>query len=343
MQSTLTSYKAPRIAPEKVRLLNALIVRGSGWCTPFGHGQATWELITTPQAFPSTCEATILVAAHEWTVRFSDEGFLLRHPSFASAASSFEVHELPVEVRSAVLRALLTELADTLQKELRVPVAISSIRVVSAVAEPSPLGLCLKAGLSGSAGLPDQSLFLSLVPHSAEATAALADAIRALPHSATPNVTGLESLPLELAFESGYLFLNRTDAAALASGDVLIPDAWYLSENRTLLRLCRGGTPPLTAPCSFADGNAVLESPLSSEVEPDMASEHDDIDIRLSFELDRTTITLGELSSLAPGYVFPLGCDAQTPVTIRANGKSIARGRLVDMDGTLGVQISETL
>ena len=74
-----------------------------------------------------------------------------------------------------------------------------------------------------------------------------------------------------------------------------------------------------------------------------MASEHNDIDIRLSFELDRTTITLGELSSLAPGYVFTLGCDAQTPVTIRANGKAIARGRLVDMDGTLGVQISETL
>ncbi|MBR3880806.1 MAG: type III secretion system cytoplasmic ring protein SctQ [Mailhella sp.] len=246
-------------------------------------------------------------------------------------------------MRSAVLRALLTELADTLQQGLRVPVSIRSIRIESAVAEPSSLGLGVTARLSGTAGLPDQSLFLSLIPHSAEAAVALADAIRVLPRSNTPNFKGLQTLPLELAFESGYLFLNRNDAEALASGDVLIPEVWYSSENRTLLRLCRGGTPPLTAFCSFADGKAVLESPLSSEVEPDMPNEHNDIDIRLSFELDRTTITLGELSSLAPGYVFPLACDAQTPVTIRANGKAIARGRLVDMDGTLGVQISETL
>ena len=38
MQANLTSYKAPRIAPEKARLLNALVVRGAGWSTPFGHG-----------------------------------------------------------------------------------------------------------------------------------------------------------------------------------------------------------------------------------------------------------------------------------------------------------------
>lgn len=72
-------------------------------------------------------------------------------------------------------------------------------------------------------------------------------------------------------------------------------------------------------------------------------SELKDIDIRLSFELDRRIITVGELESLAPGYTFALDCDAASPVTIRANGKAIARGRLVDMNGVLGVQIAETL
>ena len=74
-----------------------------------------------------------------------------------------------------------------------------------------------------------------------------------------------------------------------------------------------------------------------------MDSEHNDIDIRLSFELDRRSITVGELPQLAPGYVFKLNGDMQAPVTVRANGKAIAQGRIVDMDGTLGVQLTRML
>jgi type III secretion protein Q len=68
-----------------------------------------------------------------------------------------------------------------------------------------------------------------------------------------------------------------------------------------------------------------------------------DLEIRLSFELDRRLITVGELSSIAPGFTFPLTNPADSLVTIRANGKAIARGRIVDMNGTLGVQVTETL
>ena len=73
------------------------------------------------------------------------------------------------------------------------------------------------------------------------------------------------------------------------------------------------------------------------------STEQNDIDIRLSFELDRRLITVGELASLEPGYVFTMDGSGQSPVTIRANGKAIARGRLVDLSGTLGVQLTETL
>ena len=73
------------------------------------------------------------------------------------------------------------------------------------------------------------------------------------------------------------------------------------------------------------------------------SSLQNDIDIRLSFELDRRLITVGELEALTPGYTFSINSDAQSPVTIRAKGKAIARGRLVDMNGVLGVQIAETL
>lgn len=172
----------------------------------------------------------------------------------------------------------------------------------------------------------------------------LAERLRHLPlRSRGPLSAVLKSVPLEVAFESGYVLLNLRDAASLAPDDVLLPDVWTAPEQLTL-RILRGPAGWLTAPCTFKEGNAVIASPLSEEPEPFMDNpDQKDIDIRLSFELDRRLITVGELETLAPGYTFSLPCDAQTPVTIRANGKAIARGRLVDMNGTLGVQIAETL
>ncbi len=344
MPATILPFKAPRLAPEKAHLLNRLSLREPSWRTPFGLGEAEWEMLADVPAFSAACAVPISVGLHRWTVRFSDASFLLRHPAFSADGPSFDMEELPAEVRSAVIGALLASVIDALQSALGAPVSAEAVILAPAPAAPSPCTLGMKVKLSGNPALADQSLFLSFTPESPEAVPALAELLGRLPlpHSVR-SCRGLAALPLELAFESGYLSLNMNDAATLESGDVLLPEVWHAAEGRLMLRLSRGHAPALTAPCSFAEGRAVLEAPLAPEVEPVMDSEHNDIDIRLSFELDRTVITLGELSSLAPGYVFTLGCDAQTPVTVRANGKAIARGRLVDMDGTLGVQISETL
>ncbi len=73
-----------------------------------------------------------------------------------------------------------------------------------------------------------------------------------------------------------------------------------------------------------------------------MDNEQNDMDIRLSFELDSRVITAGDLSTLNPGYAFSFGTE-ESCVTVRANGKAVAKGRLVDMGGVLGVQLTETL
>ncbi|WP_446424043.1 type III secretion system cytoplasmic ring protein SctQ [Mailhella sp.] len=344
MPATILPFKAPRLAPEKAHLLNRLCQREPSWRTPFGLGEADWEMLADVPPFPAACAVPLTVGLHRWIVRFSDASFLMRHPAFGADGPSFDVEELPQEVRSAVIGALLAPVIDALQSALGVPVSADAVVLAPASVSPSPCTLGMKVKLTGCSTQADQSLFLSIMPESPEAAPALAELLGRLPlPSAVRSCPGLAALPLELAFESGYLRLKLNDTKALERGDVLIPEVWHSAEGRLMLRLCRGHAPALSAPCTFAGGRAVLEAPLAPEVEPVMDSEHNDIDIRLNFELDRTVITLGELSSLAPGYVFTLGCDAQTPVTVRANGKAIARGRLVDMDGTLGVQISETL
>ena len=69
----------------------------------------------------------------------------------------------------------------------------------------------------------------------------------------------------------------------------------------------------------------------------------EELPVKLTFELENRTITVGELKSLAPGYTFTLTADASAPVTVLANGKPVAKARLVDVNGAIGVQLTETL
>lgn len=62
--------------------------------------------------------------------------------------------------------------------------------------------------------------------------------------------------------------------------------------------------------------------------------------VEVSFELARTELRVGELSSLQPGYVFPLaGALEGANVTIRANGQAVGQGELVAVGDTLGVRL----
>ena len=65
----------------------------------------------------------------------------------------------------------------------------------------------------------------------------------------------------------------------------------------------------------------------------------DEIDIRLSFDLGERIVTLSELRLLTAGYVFDLGRDLRKSVYIRANGKIIGEGELVDIEGQTGVSV----
>lgn len=64
------------------------------------------------------------------------------------------------------------------------------------------------------------------------------------------------------------------------------------------------------------------------------------LEVTLTFELERRRLTVRDVETLAPGYVFALGGDALSPVTLCVNGKAVGSGRLVDLSGTLGVQIT---
>ncbi len=64
-----------------------------------------------------------------------------------------------------------------------------------------------------------------------------------------------------------------------------------------------------------------------------------DIPLQISVELGRVATTAEEVVALKVGHVFDLNRVAGEPLDLSVNGKVVARGELVEIDGNLGVRI----
>lgn len=93
-------------------------------------------------------------------------------------------------------------------------------------------------------------------------------------------------------------------------------------------------------PRQMEDGPQATET---NAIQGKAALNMDGLDVELSFELGRETLTFGELRQLAPGRVFQLKGPTSGPVFVTANGRPVARGELVDIEGRAGVRILELL
>jgi type III secretion system YscQ/HrcQ family protein len=65
----------------------------------------------------------------------------------------------------------------------------------------------------------------------------------------------------------------------------------------------------------------------------------DDVELTLVAELGRITVTVEEAAALAPGQVLGLGRALESGVTLTVEGRRVARGQLVDIDGEIGIRI----
>lgn len=69
----------------------------------------------------------------------------------------------------------------------------------------------------------------------------------------------------------------------------------------------------------------------------------EDLPVRLVFVAGEMEVPLRELHAMAPGYVFDLRQPVDRHVEIRANGRPVGTGELVDIDGRVGVRVLSLL
>lgn len=173
----------------------------------------------------------------------------------------------------------------------------------------------------------------------------LAAAWKAVPASAANDSLPLPDLPVPLRFALGWTDIDMRQLRALRPGDVLLCDeCWLRDGTRLVLRVGERA-----AFDCVLDGTTfeVTEGPrpiMSDSLESQDDDEPDlepfaDLPVRLSFDLGERTVTLAELHAMGAGYSFDLGRELRRAVHVRANGKVVGEGELVEIDGRVGVTI----
>jgi type III secretion protein Q len=160
----------------------------------------------------------------------------------------------------------------------------------------------------------------------------------------------IDGLPIVVGFQVGRAVLSLSEFKLLELGDVIFPTGQEISIDSVTAvvadRLYASAT---------AEGNQLCisepfkrwESAMSDETflrgnnqESPLAS-LDEIEINLTFEIGRTSITLSELETIAPGYVFELDHNASAIVNVVSNGRRIGRADLVEVGDRMGVRLLE--
>ena len=265
---------------------------------------------------------------------------------------------LPGELCLAVLERLLAPAQQQLEPFLGCELRCAGTPQAGADwGGPLPLRLDLPGG---------ESVFLRLSWARENAARYVLERLEQLPMrtEAGARFTGTLACPLE----AGRMLLPADEAATLVPGDVLLPESWAPEMPR--LRLPQGRA----LACRLGDGIlSVLgpdmgdpgREPAEKGSEDGMSEEHlaptgavrDDgpaaeaaavdpasvgaLELPVVFEIGRLHLRLDELAALLPGHTLALGGETPSPVVdIRVAGQLLAQGRLVDVGGMPGVQIT---
>jgi type III secretion protein Q len=236
----------------------------------------------------------------------------------------------PPELVLACIEGALGDLAASMEQATRKHVQLLDVTREAPLADH--FERCAWQASTGDVQL-DGELLLD-----ASAMRFLAAALRE--HPLEPDDSAWQDLQVRATLLVGWVDLSQDAVAHLSRRDVIVLDESLVSpNNHVVLQL----GPGIGMRCEL-DGQQlrVIQGVHEIMLEPDDAAEAaagilDGVPVRLTFDLGDREIALAELQTLQPGYLFNLGRDPRGSVNIRANGRLIGEGELVEIEGRIGV------
>lgn len=333
-------YAPPRLPPFAAALRNAFSSRRT-----FQPGQGPLEFVYEPASAPWPAKAALNLSSGGalWRVEVGGLDFL------PAALAGVDPATLPGDLLAAAAALAGQPWFDQVAEGFGAAVEAEPEDTETAWLEP-PFHFLFRFQAADGREWPTP---LRLLASTEAGGFWLADKISRLPAWSNPAMTGW---PILAVLEAGRMALPRTLLAGLAESDILLPPDYPAAQGRLTLRLPGGGLrlkveagraevldlspeefnmSPENLPAAAEDGPGP-DQVAAAEGLPDL----DQLEVVVCFELEKKRLTLAELQTLAPGRSFPLGVDPLAPVTLTVNGRVLGAGRLVDLGGTLGVEIT---
>lgn len=171
----------------------------------------------------------------------------------------------------------------------------------------------------------------------------------------------LSDVRVALSIEAGYGFLPGRELLGVQPGDIVMLDHFGpkpVTGGPVWLRLSGGVFP------GHLDGDGVTmlgsfypraqampqstQEPSEGEGGAPEGTSHPaneallrELPVQVTCEIGRVTLSAREVLELRPGAVVPVGRPLAGPVDLTAGGRVIARGELVDVEGEIGVRVTE--
>jgi len=291
--------------------------------------------------WPAAASFELEAGGYPWRLDFAHVDFLAAHPALAEA----DFARLPVGLRAALVEQVLQDLLEKLENALG-----ASVTARETVPPPRQwLTPTLAFALRFAAEGQSWQVPLRLTVGAREGAAWLAQrTLAALPQARLSPTRG--EWPLSARVLAGGMSLTLDALRALSPGDVLLPPAYPAANGDLILALGENFGFRLRV----ADGVATVGEAIHDFYrETDMGETNPSADgatldasalrVEIRFELERKLLPLAEVETLTPGKTFALGVDPLAPVTLTLNGQPLASARLVDLGGTLGVQVERLL
>ena len=99
----------------------------------------------------------------------------------------------------------------------------------------------------------------------------------------------------------------------------------------------------MSEPVDYVPFETTTTAPVGAESSSAELERLYDVPVELAVEIGRTRMTIRETLALGPGSIVTLNRTAGDPVDLLVNGKPIARGEVVVIDGEFGLRVTEVV
>lgn len=330
--------KPPRLTLNESRARAVLARQGAGLAVDLG---APW--VASLQPLP-LAEAPA-DWAQAWTLQAEWGGarFALRVPEaaltlWAESETGLELNALPPELLALALEQAWRQVAAALVPLRRGPARLATVQPGTAFGGlPHRMAVALQRA-------DGQAAFDAEIATDALGLLLVAGALAQRPAAATEPPA---ALPMPCHLMLGRSLVPQAQVRALRVGDVvLFHERWLAHDTDGTARLVLVTQGQVGWRIALADDRVHLIEPWSLPVTAPAAAEDspvalDAVLVTLSFDLGTLTLPLSELRQLAAGQSFDLGRPLAGAVQVRANGALVGVGELVEIDGRLGVALTQ--